>query len=127
MFYICFSQPHVSRKLGHSPPNFEVIASPSMLSQSLERQLVIYSLALSVTCKPGRLYAMRKFIIKVFSMGSYQKAKGRSKGQFVCLRHDIMKSKAWRSLSPSARCLWTEIVFRFNGRNNGNELCQVTN
>lgn len=50
---------------------------------------------------------------------SYQKAKGRSKGSFVMLRHDIMKSDAWRSLSPNARCVWLEIMFRYKGDNNG--------
>lgn len=50
---------------------------------------------------------------------SYQKAKGRSKATFVMLRHDIMKSSAWRSLSPNARTLWTEIALRYNGHNNG--------
>ncbi len=50
---------------------------------------------------------------------SYQKAKGRSKGAFVMVRHDIMKSMAWRSLSTNARCIWLEIMFRYNGHNNG--------
>ena len=36
------------------------------------------------------------------------------------LRFDIMQSAAWLSLDPVARCLWTEIVFRYNGYNNGN-------
>lgn len=50
---------------------------------------------------------------------SYQKAKGRSKGRFVLVRHDIIKSEAWRSLSTNARCVWLEIMFRYNGNNNG--------
>lgn len=50
---------------------------------------------------------------------SYQKTKGRSKATFVMLRHDIMKSPAWRSLSPNARTVWTEIALRYNGHNNG--------
>lgn len=49
---------------------------------------------------------------------SFKKGK-RSVGGFVMLRHDIMKSPAWRSLSPAARCVWTEIVLRYNGDNNG--------
>jgi hypothetical protein len=48
-------------------------------------------------------------------------AKGRNKSQsFVMLRHDIMDSSAWLSLSPVARCVWTEVVRRYNGANNGN-------
>ncbi len=50
---------------------------------------------------------------------SYQKAKGRSKGNFVMVRHDIMRSAAWRGLSTNARCVWLEIMFRYNGGNNG--------
>ena len=52
-------------------------------------------------------------------MGNYSKAKGRSKSTFVMLRHDIMKSAAWRSLSPNAKCVWLEIMFRYKGDNNG--------
>jgi hypothetical protein len=55
----------------------------------------------------------------VMTMGNYQTSKGRSKGQFIMLRHDIIKSPAWRSLSTDARCVWTEIGLRFNGENNG--------
>ena len=65
----------------------------------------------------------------------YQKAKGRNKGRFVMVRHDIMKSKPWRSLSTNARCVWLEIMFRYNGNNNGEiplgcreagELCNIS-
>ena len=65
----------------------------------------------------------------------YNKAKGRGKTTFVMLRHDIMRSAAWRSLSPKARCVWTEVVYRFNGNNNGEiplscreagELCNIS-
>ena len=53
-------------------------------------------------------------------MGNYSKAKGRGKGgKFVLVRHDMMKSEAWRALSTSARCVWLEIMFRYNGNNNG--------
>tara|TARA_B100001989_G_scaffold249291_1_gene224325 strand:- start:2984 stop:3352 length:369 start_codon:yes stop_codon:yes gene_type:complete len=53
-------------------------------------------------------------------MGNYQKSKGRTKGHnFVMLRHDMMDSPAWHSLSPNARCVWTEIMRRYNGTNNG--------
>lgn len=49
----------------------------------------------------------------------YQKAKGRNEPNFIQLRHDIYKSEAWKSLSTNAKCVWLEIVFRFNGKNNG--------
>ena len=53
-------------------------------------------------------------------MSKYAKSKGRSKSpNFVMLRHDIMKSPAWRSLSPNTRCVWLEIMFRYKGDNNG--------
>ena len=61
-------------------------------------------------------------------MSKYAKAKGRSGSYlFVMLRHDMMKSQAWRSLSPNARCVWTEIMFRFwksnkNKSNNNGEI-----
>lgn len=49
--------------------------------------------------------------------------KGRSKGQvpgtFSLVRHDIVKSPAFRSLPPAARSVWLELVLRFNGHNNG--------
>ena len=35
------------------------------------------------------------------------------------LRHDMIDSAAWRSLSPNARCVWTQIMRRYNGNNNG--------
>ncbi|PCJ95129.1 MAG: hypothetical protein COA45_12435 [Zetaproteobacteria bacterium] len=68
-------------------------------------------------------------------MKKYSKIKGRSKGQFIMLRHDIVKSPAWRSLSTNARCVWTEIMLRYNGDNNGEiplscreaaELCNIS-
>ncbi len=69
-------------------------------------------------------------------MGNYSKNKGRSKGHsFVMLRHDVMDSLAWRSLSPNARCVWLEIMRRYNGINNGEmplscreaaELCSIS-
>tara|TARA_Y100000588_G_scaffold259424_1_gene274104 strand:+ start:338 stop:724 length:387 start_codon:yes stop_codon:yes gene_type:complete len=40
-------------------------------------------------------------------------------GRFLILRHDIMDSDAWLSLSPKARCIWTLIAKRHNGLNNG--------
>ena len=69
-------------------------------------------------------------------MGSYSKNKGRSKSHnFVMLRHDMMRSDTWRSLNPNARCVWTEIMLRYNGTNNGDiplscreaaELCNIS-
>lgn len=52
-------------------------------------------------------------------MGSYEKAKGRSKQSFVMVRHDMMASEAWCSLSCKSRCVWLEIMRRYNGYNNG--------
>jgi hypothetical protein len=71
----------------------------------------------------------------VITMGFYPVSKGRSKQTFVMLRHDMMKSPAWRSLSANARCVWTEIVGRYNSFNNGEiplscreagELCNIS-
>tara|TARA_R110002110_G_scaffold414910_2_gene646367 strand:+ start:860 stop:1240 length:381 start_codon:yes stop_codon:yes gene_type:complete len=46
--------------------------------------------------------------------------KGRNKhGNFVLLRHDIMDSPAYLSMSPAARCVYQAIKRRFNGHNNG--------
>lgn len=49
----------------------------------------------------------------------YSKAKGRSKGQYIMLRFDMAKSDAWKSLSANARCVWLEVMHRYNGNNNG--------
>lgn len=69
-------------------------------------------------------------------MGKYSKNKGRGKSHsFVMLRFDMMDSAAWRRLSPNARCVWMEIVRRYNGFNNGDiplscreaaELCNIS-
>lgn len=47
--------------------------------------------------------------------------KGRSrKGErFVKLEHWMLKSEAWRSLTPPARALYVELAQRYNGLNNG--------
>lgn len=68
--------------------------------------------------------------------GQRMNAKGRNKhATFVMLRHDIMDSPAYRSLSPVARCIHAEIRRRFNGHNNGDiplscreaaELCNIS-
>ena len=39
--------------------------------------------------------------------------------RFVKLDHDLMRTEAWRVLSPGAICLLLEIWARHNGRNNG--------
>ena len=68
---------------------------------------------------------------------SYQKAKGRSKKghKHTQLWHSMQDSPAWQSLSLSARCVWLEIMRRFNGFNNGDiplscrevsELCHIS-
>jgi hypothetical protein len=40
-------------------------------------------------------------------------------GTFSIIRHDIVKSPAFHSLSLLARQIWLELLLRFNGRNNG--------
>lgn len=47
--------------------------------------------------------------------------KGRSKtgDRFVCLRHFLMDSPAWLSLTPGARVVYLELLRRYNGSNNG--------
>lgn len=37
---------------------------------------------------------------------------------FVMLRHDMLRSPAFRSLTPPARCVYIEILNRYNGMNN---------
>lgn len=46
---------------------------------------------------------------------------GRSGGgsRYICLRHWMMDSEAWKSLSTNARCLYLEIAKRYYGSNNG--------
>ena len=48
-------------------------------------------------------------------------ATGRSRGteRFVQLTHFMLDSIAWRSLSPTARALFIEVIKRYNGVNNG--------
>jgi hypothetical protein len=54
-------------------------------------------------------------------MPNGQNRKGRSKrtGHFVQLHTWMMATEAWRSLSPSSRVVYIEIVARYDGRNNG--------
>ena len=44
---------------------------------------------------------------------------GRGGGNFAMLPHYLLKSAAWRDLDTNARALYVEILFRFNGTNNG--------
>ena len=39
--------------------------------------------------------------------------------RFVSLTHDMLKSEAWRLMSPQAKAVYLELCRRFNGRNNG--------
>jgi hypothetical protein len=46
--------------------------------------------------------------------------KGRSTTErFVYLPHHMLRSPAWRSLSPVARCIFLELAAIYNGGNNG--------
>lgn len=47
--------------------------------------------------------------------------KGRTTKQrcFVMLRHDMLQSPAYRALKPTPRAVYTEILHRYNGINNG--------
>ncbi len=46
--------------------------------------------------------------------------KGRSTTErFVSLPHHMLRSLAWRSLSPVARCIFLELAAIYNGGNNG--------
>lgn len=66
-------------------------------------------------------------------MSKYAKHKGRKGPNFVMLRHDMMESPAWLSLSLKARCIWLEVMHRYNGSNNGDiplscrEVCERLN
>jgi hypothetical protein len=40
-------------------------------------------------------------------------------GPFVALPHYLLKSPAWRSLSSVERCSFLEVLYRYNGHNNG--------
>jgi len=52
-------------------------------------------------------------------MSKYGKHKGRKAPTFLQLRHDMMGSPAWLSLSPRARCVWIVVAGRYNSYNNG--------
>jgi hypothetical protein len=45
--------------------------------------------------------------------------KQKSKGQYLQLWHELLKSPAWRSLSGPAIKVFLELAARFNGGNNG--------
>jgi DNA-binding MarR family transcriptional regulator len=47
---------------------------------------------------------------------------GRSKGSlsdFVAIERYILRSAAWRSLSPVERAVYVEFAYHYNGTNNG--------
>lgn len=48
-----------------------------------------------------------------------KKGRGRSSGRFTMLRHRLLNSAAYRSLSPNARSLLIELAMIENGQNNG--------
>jgi len=51
--------------------------------------------------------------------GEMGKSTRRSKERFVKIPHNILLSDSYISLSPSAKVLLTELIFQYNGRNNG--------
>jgi hypothetical protein len=53
--------------------------------------------------------------------GRGQDKRGRSKRgeRFVKLDHWLLKTPAWRSLSPPSRAIYIELAQRYNGSNNG--------
>ena len=54
--------------------------------------------------------------------------KGRSKGSlsdFVAIERYIMRSLAWRSLTPVARAVYSEVGFHYTGDNNGRIVISV--
>lgn len=40
-------------------------------------------------------------------------------GRFAAVPHYIARSPAWRHVSANARCVWLELVLRYNAQNNG--------
>jgi hypothetical protein len=51
-------------------------------------------------------------------MSAMGKGRGRQE-RYVKLRHWLLKSQAWNSLSGNARALYVELAQRYNGSNNG--------
>jgi hypothetical protein len=54
--------------------------------------------------------------------------KGRSKGSlsdFVAIERYIMRSTAWRALSPVARAVYSEVGYHYTGENNGRIVISV--
>jgi hypothetical protein len=54
-----------------------------------------------------------------------QKGRRRSGPPFLSLYHYILKSDAWRELTPQERTVLIQIAARFNGTNNGNIAASV--
>ena len=53
------------------------------------------------------------------SRRDYKKSK-RGSAPFVQLRHGLLNTEAWRSLSTGARALYIELRKQYRGHNNGN-------
>lgn len=58
---------------------------------------------------------------EIAAMPNRQDRRGRSKtaGPFVQLHHWMLRSAAYRDLTPAARALFTELVMIYDGKNNG--------
>src|SRR5262249_53552518 len=52
-------------------------------------------------------------------MGAQKRYKRGSTSPFVGLRHWLIDSAAWKSLSCNARALYIQLARKYNGRNNG--------
>ena len=48
-----------------------------------------------------------------------KKPKKNSRGRFVMLTHDMIKSAAWQSLDGNEQALYVHFATRFDGKNNG--------
>ena len=48
-----------------------------------------------------------------------KKPKKNSRGRFVMLTHDMIKSAAWQSLDGNEQALYVHFASRFDGKNNG--------
>ena len=53
------------------------------------------------------------------SRGKDRKGRSRSGAPFICLRHYVYDTPAYRSLTPADRCVYLAILRRYNGTNNG--------
>jgi hypothetical protein len=51
--------------------------------------------------------------------GPDKRGRSRLGARFVKLEHWMLRTQAWRSLSPACRALYVELAQRYNGSNNG--------